>query len=234
MIQAIDDLGIGLYTPSEAAFYARVPTSTMTRWIFGAGDNEPVISRERKDESGEKIVTFLDFVQAMSIRAIRLQHKIPLQKIRSAVEMAKDAYGVRYPFAMPHKTFLISDGKNAGHGEIVIKLQNDTLVQISGKKKGNLVLEEIAELFMKDLSFNELGLASKYVAWKFDSITVEMDPEFHFGEPVVTSCAYSARALWEAVVSEGGMESAARAYGVSLQDVEAAYRYFDHLRSTAV
>ena len=56
-------LGIGLYAPSEAAFYARVSTQLMTRWIHGNKQGSPVVEAEIA-RSNDKIVTFLDFVQA--------------------------------------------------------------------------------------------------------------------------------------------------------------------------
>jgi uncharacterized protein (DUF433 family) len=56
-----------------------------------------------------------------------------------------------------------------------------------------------------------------------------MDPELRFGEPLVLNCKYSARALWEAVNAEGGVEEAAQAYGISPADANAAWNYYDSL-----
>ena len=41
-----------------------------------------------------------------------------------------------------------------------------------------------------------------------------MDPRERFGEPVVERCGYAASTLWEACEIEGGVEEAAKAYGV--------------------
>ncbi len=75
---------VGLYTPAEAAHYARVPTALMVRWIHGNKQGDAVVTAELPNDI-EKTVTFVDFVQSLAIRAIRLHHRVPLQKIREAI-----------------------------------------------------------------------------------------------------------------------------------------------------
>ena len=68
MITATDKLGIGIYTPEEAAFYARVKTQVLNRWLFGDGRGANVVKPERCGKDEDRIVTFLDLVQAIAIR----------------------------------------------------------------------------------------------------------------------------------------------------------------------
>jgi uncharacterized protein (DUF433 family) len=214
-------LGIGLYTPAEAALYARVSTRLLNRWLYGSPSGDPVLRPQLTGEP-ERMVTFLDFVQAMAIRAIRIGHKVPLKKIRQAIDKAENRYGLSYPFARPHLTYLFD-------GEIVIKLGDD-YVEASGKGADNLLLGKVVELYMKDLTFGRGGLAESYRAYVWDkTYEISMNPKMRFGEPIVVSCGYSARALWEALQSEGSMEAAAEAYGVQPAEVEAASRYYDHI-----
>ncbi|MBI1902061.1 MAG: hypothetical protein HYS13_13240 [Planctomycetia bacterium] len=225
-------LGIGLYTPAEAAFYARVRTQTMNRWLFGDKRNARVLATQVEGD-GEKVVTFLDFVQALAIRAIRSKHKIPLEKIRQAVDLARSEYGIQYPFAVDHTTYLFSDEQDEGHGEIVLKI-GDKLVQASGVSRKNLILREVAELYIRDLKFDpETSLAQEYTAWKGEHGRIVMNPHIRFGEPVVERCGYSAQTLWEAYEIEGGIKNAAESYLVDEADVELALSYFDHLLSSS-
>ncbi len=214
-------LGQGLYTAAEVALYARVPVQTVTRWLFGHGSRAAVMRPQLLEE--ERIVSFLDFVQTLAIRAIRLQYSVPLQRIRQAVDCASQKYGVDYPFARPHKTFLF--GK-----DILIKLDDDRIVQVSGKHAGNQMLKEVVELYMTDLTFGTDGLAKLYRPFTWNNQTVTMNPQVRFGEPLITTCGYTARALWEAVQDEGGIDAVVEAYGVSKVEVELACRYFDHLQ----
>lgn len=221
-----NELGIGVYTPAQAAFYARVRTQTMNRWIFGDEQGKAVVPSELGAIDG-KIVTFRDFVQSLAIRAIRTQYqKISLQKIRGAVELAKQQLGVSHPLARPHKTYIYQDK------ELVLEVDGK-LVQLSGKHSRNLMMGPIAELYLDRLNFGEDGFAMSYRAWGIKDRPITMNPKRRFGEPIVESCGYTAETLWQASVAEGGIDAAAKAYGVDQQDVVLACDYYDHLMSVA-
>jgi len=216
-------IGIGIYTPSEAAYYARVHPSTMRRWIHGNRAGEPVVHAQLTGDP-ERTVTFLDLVQALAVRAVRREHRVPLPKIRAAVDHARDRYGVEYPFAMHHRTFLFGN-------EILIELpKRGGLVQLSGKHRDQHVMREVAELYMEDLTFAKDGLAVEYSAFKHDRKEVIINPILRLGQPVVKTCSYTVSALLEAYRTEGSIARAAKTYGVEPKDVELAIRYDDYLR----
>lgn len=220
--------GKGLYLADEAAFYARIHPKTMRRWLEGSTQGERVFQPAR--EGGEqKFATFLDFVQALAIRSVRTSPnlKISLQKIRKAVTFAEER-GVTYPFARKHTTYW--DGK-----DIHIKLDGKEFFQATGKHIDQASLRHIVEVYMFDLRFSALtGLADGYRAFSWAGHDIDMNPEIRFGEPIVTSCQYTAQSLWDATASEGGVEAAARAYGVKETEVECAVRYFDYLQPKLV
>jgi len=229
--------GIGVYTPDEAARYARVTTRTMNRWVFGEGESLPVIrSQLAISDEPAKLVTFLDFVQILAVRQVRLREKkFPLQRIRAACDVAADRYRLDYPLAArDHRIYLFGPKDNLKLCEMVIEVgQNseghERLVQLSGRKSGNVVMNEIAEPFMSRLQFGESTFAESYVAWEKDGRKILMHPHKRLGEPFLPSCGYTALALWEAHVAEGSVENAAEAYGVEKADVDLACEYFDYL-----
>ncbi len=229
MVTASDKelMNVGLYTPAEAAFYARVHTSTMTRWVHGNRIGKPVLRAQRKDDP-DKTVTFLDFVQALAIRAIRRDYKMPLEKIRKAVTHMRDRYGIPYPFAMRgHKTYFFGN-------EIHIELAGapDTkrrLVQVSGSGKDQLAFREIAELYMEQLEFTAKGLAASYRAYEHGGLEIIMDPTRRLGQPFIKSCHYGVQVLMDAYRAEGGVNAAALAYGVQPKEIELAIRWSDYL-----
>jgi len=233
-----DDLGIGIYTPQEAALYARASTRLMNRWVFGDGSGQSVLVPQIRNQQSDKILTFLDFIQCLAVRAIRTRFKVPLNKIRQAVDMARTQFKVDYPFAMKHTTYLFSDKQERGHGEILIRLPRETetqeeildkYVQISGRERGNIVMNSIIELYLDDLQYGPEGLASEYTALVNEDGAISMNPKKRWGEPLVKACGYSAQVLYDSTNAEGSLEGAAEAYGVSLQDVRIAYRFFDSL-----
>jgi uncharacterized protein (DUF433 family) len=223
MVAATSELlGVGLYTPEEAALYARVYPRMLCRWLYGSAAGDSVLRPQIAPREERRVVTFLDFVQAMAVRAVRIQHHIPLQKIRQAINNAESEFGVDYPFARKHTTYLVGN-------DVVIRIGEGEYVQASGKAEKNRLITKVVELYMRDLGFSEKGLANIYQAYSWGEWAVDMNPKLRFGEPLVRSCGYSARALWEAFKAEGSFEAAAEAYGVKPGEVEAACRYFDHI-----
>lgn len=226
MIATRDTLGVGIYSPAEAAFYARVRTQTLNRWLFGDAHGDSVVTSQIRDDD-DRVVTFLDFVQALAIRAIRTQYpKISLQKIRKAVDLVDDKLGIKNPFAKDHQIFVYDER------EIAIKVDGK-LIQISGDHSGNLMIGPIAETYLSRIQFGSDGFAIRYQPWGDNDIPIVMDPKRRFGEPIVESCGYTAQTLWEASIVEGGLEAAAKAYGVKVEEVRTACDYYDHLASAA-
>ena len=76
--------GRGLYGLNEAAFYARMPAATLRAWFYPKQEASRLITSQIED-GDEKFVSFLDFVEALAIRSLRLDCKIPLQKIRAGL-----------------------------------------------------------------------------------------------------------------------------------------------------
>ena len=222
-----DEIGIGIYSPSQAAFYARVRMRTLNRWVFGDARSNAVVSAQMAGRSDEKVVTVRNFVQALGICTIRIQYpKISLQKIRKAIDLAKNQFDVPYPFARPHRSFIYQER------ELVLEV-NGNLVQLSGKHSKNIMLGPIAERYLDRLEFGDDGLAVGYRAWEGNGRQILMNPKRRFGEPIVKSCGYTAETLWDVSIAEGGIGAAARAYGVDCEDVTLACDYYDHLLSVA-
>ena len=217
--------GRGLYTSKEAAFYARMPSVTMNRWIQGSRNGERVIRPEIWGEQ-DKYLTFMDFVQALAIRTFRLTYDIPLQKIRSAVNNAADRYGVEHPFARNHVTYW--DGK-----DIHIELTDGLLTQVTGKSLGQGSFKQLVEVYLRDLTFDVDGIAATYRAYTWKDTEIRMNPKIRFGEPIIMSCGYTAQSLWQACITEGSIEAGSKAYGVAVNEAEAAYRYYDFLQGKA-
>ncbi len=201
--------------------YARLHPQTLTRWVYGSKAGLPAIHAQFPPEE-EKVITFLDLIQSLAIRAIRTTRKVPLSKIREAVTNLEDKYGKKYPFARPHETFLLGD-------EVFIDLKEGAFVQVTGRMKDQHAMRKVVEAYLTDLSYDAEGIASKYSPFSFGGHRIVFDPHRMFGEPVVESCQYTARTLWEAAHSEGSFEAAAKAFGVEPVEVEAGFRYFDSL-----
>lgn len=174
----------------------------------------------------DRFVTFLDFVQSLAVRQIRIDLEVPLVKIRQGIENARKHYDVEFPLAMDHTAYLYA-------GELIIrkaKEKDEQLIQVSGKEAHHQMLQQVVRVYMKDLSFGTNDLAYAYQAFIYNNVDISMNPQFRFGEPLLRSCGYSARALWESARAEGSIELAAMEHGVTAAEVETAYRYYESLK----
>lgn len=239
--QVADILGQGIYTPAEAAFYARERTEVVKRWIRGDGTAKAVVKAQFEDE---RFISFLDFVQTLAISAIRRQYAVPLQTIRKAVEFAEEEFGMIYPFAREHSTYLLDRDQRGADAprepnepeerrwELFIEPpRGQGLLQLTGRNRGNLAMKEIVEPYLKNLKFNEEGLAREYAAYSLGGIQITMDPQRRFGEPLLPS-GYTALAIADAIRTEGSVDAVCHAYGIERTEVELAYSYLDYLRVT--
>lgn len=216
---------IGLYTPEQAARLARLRTGTFKRWIDGNASGEAALDRMMPhSESG--VVSFVDFVQAMAIRAIRRERKLSLQKIRETVVEA-NRRGVQHPFARKHQTFLFNE-------DVVVKLDGGELIQVTGKYKDQQLIRPVVELYMDDLVYDDVdGLACRYTAWRDGDRSIVIDPKVKYGAPVVYPSGFTVGALLSAVDGEGSPSAAAEAFEIDEKDVKIALRYDDWLSGTA-
>lgn len=220
--------GLGVYTLAEAARYARMPQATLNRWFFGGGERKPLRQAGIERNSG-KLVTFVDFVEALAIRSLRADHGVPLQRIKEAIRNARNHYGIDHPFAhREHRTVLV--GKDL---HIFLKDDPANPVGLTGRDFGQKSMTPCIEAYMKDLEFDEQGLAKLYRAYTWKDQEVVMNPKIHFGEPALADCGYTAETLWQAAVAEGSTARAAELYEVPESAVEAAYRYWNQELGTA-
>jgi len=141
-------LGIGLYTPHEAARYVRADVRRFRRWLYGHGASQPVFEPQLGRELANELVTFLDFAQALSVQDVRLNVGIPLQKIREAYRRAQEEYQIPYPFAFEHGIFIFGNLKDPKACQLGIYLPEQSeipeeeflkrkQVQLTGRHKGN-------------------------------------------------------------------------------------------------
>lgn len=225
-------LGAGLYTPREAAHFARINTRMMTRWIHGSVNRESVVRAELGALDEQKVVTFLDFIQSLAIRQLRRQRPQPsLQKIREAYEEAATRYKVEHPFGYTHECFY--DGK-----AIWIKLPwltaddeaDDTLfTKVTGKQKGQSAFREIAQIYRNRITFAEDNkVATAFTLYQDELGTIVMDPQKRFGEPLLAS-GYSLQTILDAYAVETDVGAVSRMYEITEEEVILAVRCDDYL-----
>ena len=219
--------GVGVYSIPEAARYARIHPATLRNWFAGGADRAPL--RQSTIECAEmKVITFLDFVEAVAIRSLRIDG-VSFPRIRQALKTARDEYGVTHPFAhQKHRTVLI--GKDL---HIFLGDDPENPVQLTGRNIGQKSMRPCIQEYIRDLDFDEKGIARLYRAFAFKGQDIVLNPRLHFGEPILQENGYTAETLYRAAVAEGSIQRAALLYKASENAVEAAYRYHHELALAA-
>ncbi|HEX7516012.1 MAG TPA: hypothetical protein VF345_01860 [Chthoniobacterales bacterium] len=210
----------GVYTIPEAARYAKMHEKSLRNWFSGTS-GRPAIRATEIESPDFRALTFLDLIEAVAIRSLRVDYGISFQKIREAIKNAKEKYGIEHPFAHEkHKTVVVGS-------DLHIYLPEDinNPVQLTGKLLGQKSMKACIEAYMRDLEFDLEGMARLYTAYRYKGQEIIMTPQVHFGEPAIRENGYTARTLYKAALAEGSLELAAQAYEVGVDAVDAAYRY---------
>lgn len=213
----------GVYTVPQAAYLARLHPTTLRRWIDTERVDTPAISR-RLPDSPKGVVSFVDFIQLLAVRAIRRKKKVSLPKIRAVVQEAEKR-GVEYPFARRHTIFLLGN-------DLALKI-NDNLIWATGKDRDQQLMEPIVEPYLDDLGWDSSGLANSFSPLTNGTSKIVLMPSQRLGAPVVDTCGYTVNALLEAVQSEGSIKNAAMMCEVEVDEIKLALRYDDSLSGVA-
>jgi hypothetical protein len=214
---------LGVYLPEHAAGILGIRSDMVQRWLYGDNLGDPALFPQFPAHEG-RLLTFIDLVQAMAIRDIR-RKKVSLQKIRATVEAAQ-RHNVMYPFARSHTTYVFTD-------DIVLRLNDGRLIQVTGKYKQQDLMEPVVQDYLDDIGFDVDGLASSYVPIRSGFRKVILTPTINYGAPTVLPCSYTVETLLNAVDAEGGVPEAAEICDVNEEDVHLAVRYEKSLRHAA-
>lgn len=210
-------LGVGLYTPAEAAAYTGISAPQIRRWLFGyssGGKHYPSLWHPQLEGKADQALGFHDLLEIRFVNAFR-HHGVSLQAIRLASSHAREMFNQAYPFTC--KRFQ-TDGKAIF--TIVLEQTGD---------------ESLLDLAKKQYAFKQVVSSSLYRGIEYDnneaqrwfpldrSRRVVLDPSRNFGKPVLTETGMTVEAIVSAWRAEGeNTKRVAALYEVNVADVEAA------------
>ncbi|NJM37078.1 MAG: hypothetical protein HC845_03930 [Akkermansiaceae bacterium] len=214
----------GLYTLADAAYFARIPISTLSSWFFGRGDH--VYRHARLAALPEKLLTFEEFIEAIAIRSLREQG-FSLKTILAALTQAELLFDAKRVFTNPNFDFLAEKkGKR-----LFVSPHASSPVGLEGKKDiGQLSFEPVIKDYLDLIEFDADHNALAYRPLKSDEFNIALNPSRSFGEPIVEQVGYPARTLIRALKEEGSVERAAWMYGVPEGAIKLAEKYEKYLR----
>jgi len=209
-----------MFSEAEAARLLRVPQSTLHWWLDGGvyrrRSYRPVI---RVEPTGERSVTWAEFVEAGLLREYRRTHGVALSELRAVIDRLREEYETPYPLA--HHRPYVGPGR-----ELLLEVQRDARLDaelcLVAVANNQLLLTPAAEAFVKRVEWAD-DIA---VSWRphDDPLSpVRMAPDVRFGKPAIKGI--STEVLWEHVEAGEDLPEVAEAFGLDVNDVRWALAY---------
>lgn len=209
-------IGLGVYTPREAARLVGTSPQQVLRWTRGSGTDTPLWNAQYQfldDDVTE--ISFLDMIEVRVVAAMR-RANISLQSIRFAISFAQEKYGLERPLAS--QAF-----KTDGTEILMEAVESDgDFVSLSKKRPGQKVFREIIAQSLNDLEYDGETVA-RWRPHGFDDIII--DPKRFFGDPVLDSYGISTSTLKSEFDEFGDFKYLAGIYEVPEVLVKASVRF---------
>jgi hypothetical protein len=216
-------IGVGTYTPAEAARLLRVPAPKIVRWLRGhvvkGKSYQPLWRPEISLGDGR---TFLGFRDLMEVRVADafISQGLPPVRVRTAIALAREVIGQDYPLSTNQ---FGTDGR-----EIFLKVvEEDT----GGQERERLLnlfrrqyeFKEIISPILRTVEFDTSGVPRRW--WPVGrGAGVVVDPARSFGQPI-DSASGVPTAVLAAGAAHDGIPGAARAYDVPAASVRQAVEF---------
>jgi len=212
------------YTYVEAAHYLNLPVSTLSSWFKGQTYNlndevrrfESVITLDGRPGEG---LSFLNLVEAHVLAALRREHRIPLQKVRRALDYVERQLGVERPLINAR---FETDGVN------LLVRELERLVNVS--QEGQLEIEPVIRTYLRRIERDPSGLPIKLYPFTRRAVSaddpqpVEIDPRVSFGRPVLAGRGVPTAVLADRFKAGDSLTDLAEDYDTSPQVIEEAIR----------
>lgn len=178
-----------LYTVAEAARYLGTPDSTLRDWVHGYRQQ-----RRRSVVAGAPLLTtvlvparrpnipFVGLAEGMVLAAMRAS-RVPLQRIRPAVERLRSEFGLEHALASKR---LFTDGAEvlydyADRSDDDVALAARELVVV---RNGQRVFNDVVDGYLRRVEFATDGYARLIRLPGYDVAELVVDPARGFGQPV--------------------------------------------------
>ena len=207
------------YSISEAAFYARIPSTTLTAWTRGqdyeTASGRHVVFAPLIDlaDPHNKLLSFYNLVEAHMLRSTT-ECGVPLKNVRKALQYIRETIPGEHPLLM--HDFEVS-GK-----DVFIRHLGDT---VNATRYGQLAMRKILLKHLKRIVRDTQGLPIKI--FPIDSRRLVIDPQFSSGKPIVKNRGIVASVLWGRNKTGESIPEIAKDYGLTKREVKEAIEDYD-------
>jgi uncharacterized protein (DUF433 family) len=207
------------YGITEAAFYVRIPASTLLAWTRGqdyvTSAGKHVIFAPLIDlaDPKNKLLSFYNLVEAHMLRSTT-ECGVPLANVRKALEYIRETIPGEHPLLM--HDFEVS-GK-----EVFIRHLGDT---VNATRYGQLAMRKILAAHLKRIVRDTHGLPIRIFPIKSRRLVI--DPQFSSGKPTVKDRGITASVLWGRNKTGESIPELAKDYGLTQLEVKEAIEDYE-------
>jgi len=216
-----------LYGIQEAARYVRANPKVLRTWVLGAESRRlPPVLTPAGLHDAEKL-SFINLIEAHMLVALRLTHRISMQKIRTAVEWLKKETGSQHPLA---ECQIETDG-------IAVFVRHLGML-ISADEKGQICIQSIIEQFLKRIERDENGLPIFFYPFTRGLAEdcpkgIVITPTICHGRPIISGTRIATKELIERFYAGDSFSVLADGYDLSPELIEEALRCEKEARKAA-
>jgi uncharacterized protein (DUF433 family) len=222
--QDLSLVGVGLYSPAEAAALTSIPSQRIHRWLRGhaiGGKEYPRLwtsnLEKQKLDIESLYLSFLDLVQLRVADAF-IREGLSPQKVRRAIEYGAEIVSSDYPFATAS---FRTDGKTVILHVLDAEGGDDRLIDLF--KHGQYLMQKVIEPSLKGLEF-EGDMAARW--WPLGRAKgIVIDPRRQFGQPIDDATGVPTNVLAQAAKAEGSAAQAAKLFMVPIRSVNRAVAF---------
>lgn len=214
-------IGLGVYTPAEAALYTGIPAKDIRRWMFGyraEGRAYPGLWRSELSAVDPALLGFHDLLEIRFVQAFR-RHGVSLQAIRAASIAARDIFQQRYPFTC---TRFQTDGRSI-FATVFAETGDEAMLDLI--KRQYAFRQVINPALYDGIDYTVEGSALRWYPMK-QSKAVVLDPSRSFGKPILSANGVDTATLYHAFLAEErSIKRVAVTFEVPEAAVDAAVRF---------
>jgi hypothetical protein len=216
-------IGLGLYTPAEAARLLHIPGAKIVRWLRGHSISDhsyaPLWKSQVQLEDGRVYLGFRDLMEVRVADKFIGQGVSP-QRIRAAIKLAQQLIRDDRPLSTDR---FRTDGRDIFFQVIEKDEHGQERERLLNLFRRQYEFKQIIEPILKTIDFDPHGLPYKW--WPLGRREhIVVDPTRSFGQPIDAVSAVPTRVL--ALAAEvNGVAAAALAYNVAETSVRRAMHF---------
>jgi uncharacterized protein (DUF433 family) len=218
-----DPRTIAIYTPSDAARYLNIPTSTIRAWSVGrkypvtAGYKQFCPLIEAPTHSPLRL-SFINLIEIHILRAIRQHHRLEMGKVRIALDYLETQFQIPHPLA--YREFY-TDG-------VDLFIQQYGL-QINASAYGQTALKHLLNIHLERIEPDDQGLAIQLYPFtrsheEQSPRFVVIDPRIAFGRMTIAGTGIPTDIVTERFHAGDSPEQLAHDYECDLAKIQEAIR----------